>query len=1298
MIDQTAKMKRRWSASLKSDLSLFMYPSLNVGNSEREVPNWSLTEVKVGEAELSSEPNFTVTKMQPKLESSMRKGETFLRKKMKDSTNQLKLDERRDRKDSDAGEGKEESDNDRRGHEIVREPESNFEPSSLRGTSFLPDDPKASNVSQDQSVEVFSSITRRISGATNVDKLARKNLDAKLRGERAILDKMGKRIPIEIGDCKSAILSYYASSLQIKDEITGMADVADVADVDTSGHSYGDFLDARGAASPAQSPMCNERSDRGGEEVVAGISQASGDDKNAHSSVVNSHDMNHSFYVGMGEAGHMGEFSEGQVDMRDEHEFVGEVARQSFFDRYQRIAGNRYDETISQVKVLPRLSSSPAADKNVSSSSRTGSNSHDQEREKHDKGKHVEFTKVHPMDKFLTSCLEKSIVPEPFLIKKSYVDTSTFNSRQEGRESSPDLRHRLKKSLNFKHSTDNMIFRNYGIGDEKASALGEAISHMPFIKLLDISNNRLSSKSLPGILSGITNLKNLMNLNLSGNKVDVVVATHIGALLKTTSVLRTLILDNCSISDRELEAFSEGLLGSDSSALGVHNLSMSRNCLSSKGGFILGRLLDSKNCALEKLDLSHNMLRGNGTVAFGKGLASNTTVKVMNLEGNRIDSEGTMAIGKSLSTNKTLRSLNLRYNDVGTKGCFVMASVLRKNTTLKKLSLVGNALGEHGGRCLLRAIMEGMVCWIEMTGCTFHDNRALDYDHSNPEREYGLELDDPYHFSILSELSNAAVTKPLCCFSNVKHFTEKNRAGEYVKGNGIELGTEKMRDVITGLITKIQEIVVQMRQEKDEERLAELRQQVVTTKLKLRKEFDRVQSMLPSQGFLSLYFKSDKRLPGPEDCMTDDAIEKWILIIHGAKSEEDRINWVTMILRDYYVTTSQIQYVLDKLESMQSDHLNLDRRVLLLRAWSKIFDSDKKFLFMSKQLRSTDQRELAKMLGFASFKLNFLNPTGHWKLNLANSAHKEVWLMLRTLEGTEITMRRKGKRDTSQKGNWSGFRNEKMNNTFFELNSSNIEGIKTGTIEFDFVSTTRPPQDAQPCSDVQFRDWLANLGITDSTQDPPGGVMFQMYLTHSACEHYFTVQQACTLIENIAEGRDQSDAAVAMFSRIVDLENFDSILRMTSLLPSWKQDIINRLGWLNVGNPMKPEGLYDINLMDYDQRAYLKMLIELGSSEPGVHIRDVKNSDIAIQEVYGNSSLFNGPTNKHVRLEYAEVNRNVRPNFSIRQGFLDQFLLGEKPLRKGIFTVSKQYAELEKAGKLASGPIKKQYEAYIMNR
>ena len=863
------------------------------------------------------------------------------------------------------------------------------------------------------------------------------------------------------------------------------------------------------------------------------------------------------------------------------------------------------------------------------------------------------------MDKFLAKCLDSNIGPEPFLIKKSYFDESSFDEWEAETEAaaasgesapvSKDFVKNLKSRLKFKHSVENFLCTNYGMGDAKAIALSEALQDMPFIKTLDLAYNRLTNKSVPKVLDACMSAK-LMNLNLAGNRVDVPGAHSLVKFLVDCNTLRSLVLDDCEISDEDLGILLPGLVKKDGES-GVGNLSLVSNQITGIGGKQLGELFDNPGCTLEKLNLSNNFLKSEGAVAFGKGLANNKKLREINLHMNRIGDEGTMAIASSLLTNASLTSLNLEHNGVGTEGSFVMASILRKNTVLQKMSLIGNPLGEQGGRCLLRAIMERMKCIVTMTGCTFSPNSTLKYDHSNPEHEYDLDLDKPFHISIFHELHRIAVKKKNAGFTDVKHYAEKNSKGEYTKGVKIQIDEADERS-------------------------------------------------LPKSGRITFFFKCPKSLPGVEDCMTDYAINIWILIIAHARTEEDRMNWLRLVMQDYYVTTKQVQYVLDELDLIQSDHVKLDRKVVLLRVWTKILDSQNKFNFMSEKLGASDQKGLAKIIGFAKFKMNFLNPTGHWRLDLGNISHKEVWQMLLTLEGKEMaSSKASGRNDTSQKENWSNFRNEKLNNAPFEITEENASTLHFGTLEFDYVSTTRPPLDAKLATDKQFTQWMEHLGINDSMQEPPKGVMFQMYLTHAACQHYFTVDQVCRFLSQLVPGTDMADAAIALFSRVIDLENFDNLVKLNVIPPKTRQEIINRLGWLNIGNPLKPEGSFDLNLQYWDNRCMLRFLMNIGSNEPGVHIMDQKKTDIPIEKIFGNTSLLNVAVNKHVRIDYSETKGlSERPLYNLRKTFLPNFLIGTEKIRPGVYTIIQQYNELLAAKKITSGPIARMYDSYMREK
>ena len=77
-----------------------------------------------------------------------------------------------------------------------------------------------------------------------------------------------------------------------------------------------------------------------------------------------------------------------------------------------------------------------------------------------------------------------------------------------------------------------------------------------------------------------------------------------------------------------------------------------------------------------------------------------------------------------------------------------------------------------------------------------------------------------------------------------------------------------------------------------------------------------------------------------------------------------------------------------------------------------------------------------------------------------------------------------------------------------------------------------------------------------------------------------------------------------MFSRIVDLHNIDIVLR--NLDSRTQQDVVRRIGYLNLMNPLKISFDYMLHLKYLDNRILLVALMELANTEsPDQIIEDV---------------------------------------------------------------------------------------------
>jgi hypothetical protein len=72
---------------------------------------------------------------------------------------------------------------------------------------------------------------------------------------------------------------------------------------------------------------------------------------------------------------------------------------------------------------------------------------------------------------------------------------------------------------------------------------------------------------------------------------------------------------------------------------------------------------------------------------------------------------------------------------------------------------------------------------------------------------------------------------------------------------------------------------------------------------------------------------------------------------------------------------------------------------------------------------------------------------------------------------------------------------------------------------------------------------------------------------------------------------------VMLFPRIVDIYNFEVIMKQ--LTPYDAAALYCRLGYLQLFNPMKPEGFWELTFSRYEERQVLKILIGLSTVEPG---------------------------------------------------------------------------------------------------
>jgi hypothetical protein len=87
--------------------------------------------------------------------------------------------------------------------------------------------------------------------------------------------------------------------------------------------------------------------------------------------------------------------------------------------------------------------------------------------------------------------------------------------------------------------------------------------------------------------------------------------------------------------------------------------------------------------------------------------------------------------------------------------------------------------------------------------------------------------------------------------------------------------------------------------------------------------------------------------------------------------------------------------------------------------------------------------------------------------------------------------------------------------------------------------------------------------------------------------------------KTVTFGTYRVELIVSLFCRVVDIYNFDLVLGV--LTPSEIACLICRLGYLNIFNPLKPDGCYFLDFTIHEERVVGKILATLSYQEPGVN-------------------------------------------------------------------------------------------------
>ena len=232
-----------------------------------------------------------------------------------------------------------------------------------------------------------------------------------------------------------------------------------------------------------------------------------------------------------------------------------------------------------------------------------------------------------------------------------------------------------------------------GIGFEDCKALSELLATSKYIKVLDISDNHLSSDSIQWIIGGLSRNTSLEKLDVTNSSFSSKDVLRLSSVLRVK--LKELDISYCNIQSSDSVHLAKALEENTSTQL--QNLWLERNPIGSEGAVAFANML-ATNKSLTKLNMSDCGIQEEGAVCLAKAMEKNSSMTEFDISHNPIGSEGAVAFADMLATNKSLTELNIMFCDIQSSDSVHLAKALEENTTtqLQTLELERNPIGSEG--------------------------------------------------------------------------------------------------------------------------------------------------------------------------------------------------------------------------------------------------------------------------------------------------------------------------------------------------------------------------------------------------------------------------------------------------------------------------------------------------------------------------------------------------------------------------------------------------------------------------
>jgi hypothetical protein len=752
----------------------------------------------------------------------------------------------------------------------------------------------------------------------------------------------------------------------------------------------------------------------------------------------------------------------------------------------------------------------------------------------------------------------------------------------------------------------------FGLGGKKLLAARKFLERLPRKVIdVDLSDNRLADNDLAEVIQSLSQNKLLEKVTLSRNRFGMKAATALAEWLKKPDCcVEHLDLAYCQLGDAETKVIAEAIKTQKQSSL--KELHMEHNNIRAQGGKSLGDAL-SKQKTIEKVYLQWNPFGDEGGQYISRAIKTNGSITHLDMHMTGFADGASKIMANSLKFNSTLTWLNLSFNPISDTGAEAIADGLVRNKTIETINLNHILGGNKGARALIKSIekMEGDVQRnIQMEGLDHALKKFQEFNAANPGGRYGLDLSIPYEREIALALVRMSGQNRNLLWSDVmldgfdcsqKHVNQMHKGTWKVPKNGIF--EFKIEVSGSGRIPDEDEI-----RESTDSLLSKLKGSTGMKRLQILAETEgmfidienaqRIMELFPGKDRVTAMLTILPKLVDHDAAM--ELVEQFLTIEQQVELDQK----MGMIFGFCHINPTG-RYKLDL-----NDHY---QRLVVMRCLD-ISKDEQEWL---KNIGLSDTSQHGNGTGFRNEKRNGRKMEFKHSQVFGHNGIVEFDFVsrIRPLPASEpmddelfekmlgsMGFAKRKQEEPSQavgslmatiaaKKAASKWKRKVKNNTSTEAmlaakakdkaDSKNIKAVLNGLVyTADGKIIRRGVGLAHNESLVmKIREYISE---------------YEVFFTCEHLEHLISVLPPKPQKDKIHKLK--IEMIVAMFARLVDVEHFSwSIMHSLSKLEL--NQVVQRLGWLNVFDPYHPQGEYNLNLEKAEHRKLASMLCRLVQHE-----------------------------------------------------------------------------------------------------